>query len=309
MPASQKKAYLLVIFGVVMVSYSGPMVKGALLEGATPVTIAFLRMLSAGLLLLPFAMRKRAGEAASSLRAVLCAPGKQLLFGTLAAAFLALHYFVWMTSMKSTTTFASVALVCTQPLFVAVFSGLLLNEPMQKSSRPGALVALAGAVLIGLSSLTGQSGSIGGDLLALTGAVAMAGHWLCGRYARKSLPALGYTVFVYLATAVFLGVLVPVAGGFSLPGRAVWYLAGLVLGSTLLGHAVFTYALGSVSAHVVSFALLGEPVGAMLWALLMFEERPGPLLLAGGAVVLLGLFMYLRQASAREVPRDTGTTL
>jgi len=73
-----------------------------------------------------------------------------------------------------------------------------------------------------------------------------------------------------------------------------------VVGSTLLGHAVFTYTLGSVSAHVVSFALLGEPVGAMLWALMMFNERPGLLLLAGGGVVLLGLFLYLRAQTAQE---------
>ena len=300
MPASHKKAYLLVIFGVFMVSYSGPMVKAALLQGATPITIAFLRMLSAGLLLLPFSLRKKAGETYSSLGQVLHAPKRQLLLGVLAAAFLAMHYFTWMTSMNSTSTFASVALVCTQPLFVAAFSGLLLHEPMQKAARPGALVALLGAVMIGVNSLTGLGGNIGGDLLALIGAVTMAGHWLCGRHARKSFPAMGYTVFVYLATAFILGLLIPFAGGFHLPGNAIWYLAGLVLGSTLMGHAVFTYALGSVSAHVVSFALLGEPVGAMLWALFMFDEKPSLLLLSGGAVVLLGLFYYLRAISKKE---------
>lgn len=300
MPASQKKSYLLVILGVVMVSYSGPMVKGALLQGANPITVAFLRMLFSGLLLLPFSLRKKPGADQSSMQAVLCAPKKQLLYGVLAAAFLALHYYTWMTSMNSTSTFASVALVCTQPLFVAAFSGLLLREPMQKTARPGALVALAGALMIGANSLTGLGGNIGGDLLALLGAVAMAGHWLCGRHARKSLPSLGYTVFVYLATAVLLGMMMPLTGGFQLPPQAAWYLAVLILGSTLLGHAVFTYALGSVSAHVVSFALLGEPVGAMLWALLLFDEKPGALLLSGGAVVLLGLFLYLRAVAAKE---------
>ncbi len=300
MPASQKKAYLLVILGVVMVSYSGPLVKAALIQDATPVTVAFLRMLLSGLLLLPFSLRKREGEVRSSLAAVIRAPGRELFFGVLAAVFLALHYYTWMTSLESTSTFASVALVCTQPLFVAAFSGLLLREPMQKSARPGALVALLGAILIGANSLGGLGGNIGGDLMALLGAVAMAGHWLCGRHARKSMPALGYTVFVYLTTACFLALLLPVGGGFHLPGAAVWYLGGLVLGCTLLGHAVFTYTLGMVSAHVVSFALLGEPVGAMIWALLMFQERPGALLLIGGAVVLLGLFLYLRAQALRE---------
>ena len=41
----------MVIFAVCMVSYSGPMIKGALNEGASPASVAFLRMLAAALLL------------------------------------------------------------------------------------------------------------------------------------------------------------------------------------------------------------------------------------------------------------------
>ena len=37
----------LVVFAVCMVSYSGPMVKGALNEGASPIAVALLRMLAA----------------------------------------------------------------------------------------------------------------------------------------------------------------------------------------------------------------------------------------------------------------------
>ena len=44
-------SYLLVLLGVVMVSYSGPLVKGGLLAGANPVTVATLRMLFSFLLL------------------------------------------------------------------------------------------------------------------------------------------------------------------------------------------------------------------------------------------------------------------
>jgi drug/metabolite transporter (DMT)-like permease len=44
---------------------------------------------------------------------------------------------------------------------------------------------------------------------------------------------------------------------------------------------------------VVSFALLGEPVGAMVFSMFMFGEIPGALLLGGGLVTLLGLALYL----------------
>ena len=40
----------LIVFAVCMVSYSGPMVKGALNEGASPISVALLRMLAAALL-------------------------------------------------------------------------------------------------------------------------------------------------------------------------------------------------------------------------------------------------------------------
>lgn len=289
------KQYLMVILGVVMVSYSGPLVKGALLCGATPATVAFLRMLLSGLFLLPLSLRKRRGESHSSLGVVLQeAKGKQLALLLLSAFMLALHFFTWMTSLKATSTFASVALVCTQPLFVAAFSGLLLHEPIARRARPGALIAIIGAAIIGASGLSGDGqGTLLGDGLALVGAAAMAGHWLCGRALRRTMPATGYMVTVYLMAAVLLAATIPFSGGFALSGESIWYVLGLVFGCTLLGHALFTYSLGHVSADVVSFALLGEPVGAMVWAVILFHEMPTAYHLVGGVVILLGLCLYL----------------
>ena len=37
---------------------------------------------------------------------------------------------------------------------------------------------------------------------------------------------------------------------------------------------MFTLALGKVSATVVSFAILGEPVGAMIFSMIFFGEIP-----------------------------------
>jgi len=44
---------------------------------------------------------------------------------------------------------------------------------------------------------------------------------------------------------------------------------------------------------VVSFALLGEPVGAMLFSMLLFGEIPTPLVVLGGVLTLAGLSLYL----------------
>ncbi len=298
--------YLLVLLGVAMVSYSGPLVKAALLAGANPITVALMRMVLSSLMLLPVMCIPGRNKAEAPIQGLRHLTRTQWLWSLLASLCLALHYLTWMTSLSATSTFASVALVCTQPLFVAALSGLVLHEHTPRRALPGALVALIGTVLIGLSSVTGASGDLSGDLLALSGAACMAGHWLCSRYARRTVPALPYTLLVYAQTAVLLALLLPLCGGFQLTGKALWYIAGLALGSTILGHTLFTIALGKVTATVVSFALLGEPVGAMLWSLLMFGEQPTALLLAGGTVVLLGLVLYtagtLRPAGETNPP-------
>ena len=117
----RKNKTLLVFLAVVGVSVSGPMVKWSLACGASPVMVAFGRMLLSALLLLVPAIRS--GE----LVAVLRAPRRQLGLACAAALLLALHYTAWMTSMSFSSTFVATALVCTQPLFVAALSGILLH--------------------------------------------------------------------------------------------------------------------------------------------------------------------------------------
>lgn len=281
-----KNKALLVFLAVAGVSISGPMVKWSLACGASPVMIAFGRMLLSAVILLIPALRS--GE----LQSIFRAPKKQLLLACAAGLLLALHYAAWMTSLSFASTFVSTALVCTQPLFVAALSGVLLHEPIKRECIPGAVIAIIGAALIALLSMGGEHGSLLGDVLALMGAVFIAGHWLFGRAARKKLPALGYMTFVYIVTALCLLGMSPFVGGFKVTLSSLGGIIVLALACTLGGHALMTYLLGYVSADVVSFALLGEPIGAAIWALLLFREPVTMPLLIGGMTVIAGLAMY-----------------
>ena len=299
----KKNKTLLVFLAVVGVSVSGPMVKWSLACGASPVMVAFGRMLLSALLLLFPAIRS--GE----LMAVLRAPRRQLGLACAAALLLALHYTTWMTSMSFSSTFVATALVCTQPLFVAALSGILLHEPIKREAIPGAIVAIIGAAAIGLLSMGGEQGSLLGDALALVGAIFIAGHWLCGRAARKNLPAIGYMTFVYCVTALCLLVISPFTGGFQVTLPSLGGIVVLAVVCTLGGHALMTYLLGFVSADVVSFALLGEPIGAAVWALLLFGEQVTLPLLIGGLTVIVGLAMYTwgeMQAAKKEAAAKQG---
>ena len=291
----------LVIFAVCMVSYSGPMVKGALNAGASPASVAFLRMMMAALLITPLEigqMRKK--------RIPLRLSAREGLLAAVSALFLAGHYLTWITSLTGTSTFASVALVCTQPLFVAFFSWLLFHESTPRRALPGAGLALLGAVTIAVAGMLGGGSAeasgeeLKSNLLALAGAVLMAGHWLTNREIRRTLAAEVYTPVLYFLTAAVLACALPANGGFVMPLEALAWMAGLIIGSTLLGHAVFTYALEGVSANVVSFALLGEPVGAMIFSMIFFGEIPTPVVALGGLLTIAGLAYYLARSGSEK---------
>ncbi len=300
-------SYLLVLLGVAMVSYSGPLVKLGLQYGANPVSIALMRMVLSSLLLLPMMCVKTKKQPVAPIVTLKRMTLTQWLWSVAAAVCLALHYITWMTSLDATSTFASVALVCTQPLFVAALSGVVLKERMPKDARLGAIVAVAGTLLIGMNSIVGLSGDVKGDLLALAGALMMALHWLCNRYARRTVDALPFMFLLYAQTAVILLCVAPLMGGVCITRGAFWCMLGLAVGCTLLGHSMFTLALGKVSATVVSFALLGEPVGAMLWSMVMFGEMPTPLLLIGGLVTIAGLVLYLMGSLGMLKPKHMQT--
>ena len=82
------------------------------------------------------------------------------------------------------------------------------------------------------------------------------------------------------------------------PRDAYLYILALALVPQLIGHSSLTWALGYVPAAVVAVAILGEPVGATLIAATLLDEVPTLLEWAGAAVVLAGVYIALRGASA-----------
>ncbi|MXR50863.1 EamA family transporter [Halovenus sp. WSH3] len=227
---------------------------------------------------------------------------RDLLFACASGLALAVHFASWFESLAWTSVAASVTLVQSQPLFVAVGAWALLSERVSRRVAAGILVAVAGIVTMSLSDLVG--GVVGanpllGNALALLGAVMAAGYVLAGRSLRQRMALIPYVVVVYSVCTVGLFALV-VSQGHALGGypRGEWLVfAGLALGPGLFGHTVINWALGHLESSVVSVSLLGEPIGATLLAALLLGETPSMLTVLGGAVVLAGI---VTTATARD---------
>ena len=105
-----------------------------------------------------------------------------------------------------------------------------------------------------------------------------------------------YSVVIYFAAALAL---LPVALLFEVrlwgySGGTWLWLWAITLGSQIMGHTVFNWALRYVEASVISGTIHAEPVVSALLAWLILSEKPGVATVVGGAVVLSGLFLLLR---------------
>jgi drug/metabolite transporter (DMT)-like permease len=295
----QTTRYLVLFGGVLVVSTSSIMIRGAQQMGVPSPTIAAGRLMLAALILLPIALRRSAPE-------IRRLSVRQLLLGIGSGAFLAVHFSSWILSLEYTSVASSAALVATNPLWIALASVLLFRERLTRLTWIGVAATVAGSVLIALSDGSGGAArdALFGDALALLGALAASAYFLIGRGLQRQLSTLAYVWLVYTSAAIILtAVAVLAAGGpgaafAGYPPLAYLLLLGLAVGPQLLGHTAFNWSLRHLSATFVAIAILGEPLGSALLALLIFGQSFAPLQLLGFVVLLLGITLAARGEQA-----------
>jgi drug/metabolite transporter (DMT)-like permease len=140
-----------------------------------------------------------------------------------------------------------------------------------------------------------------GDLLALGGALCLAGYLLIGRGLRTSVGVASYSSAVYAVVAIVAAVTVAAQQNSHIPSARV-ALFGLALAvvCTLGGHTVYNLALRYVPAPTVSIAFLGEaPIASVIAVVVLATIPPWPTLLGGG-VILSGIALLLGLPSNRD---------
>ena len=291
--------------GVLAVSTASIFIRYAQ-EYAPSLVIAAWRLTLATVILTPFALTRRRDELGSLTR-------RELGLALLAGFFLALHFATWISSLAFTTVASSVVLVDTAPLWVALIAPLALGERISRPVKIGMWLAFVGGVLVALSDACVWTSSglvcppVGefvrgkaflGDLLALAGALTAAMYLIIGRRVRSRVSLVTYIFVVYGVSAVALIFFMLAAGQPALgypPVAYLWFLM-LAIFPQLLGHTSYNWALGYLPAAYVSIALLGEPVGSTLLAVVFLGEIPSLSKIIGGMVILAGIYIASRQS-------------
>ena len=295
------RQYAVLALGVISVSFAAIFIR---LAEAPPLVIAAYRLCLASLVVAPMAWIRSRQELRGLSR-------KDVLLALLSGAFLALHFGLWIASLSYTSVASSVVLVTANPIFVAIASYLLFRERLGRQAILGIVVCLGGAVLIGYGNWRLGPQPLLGGVLALLGALAVAGYLLIGRRLRQNVGILSYTALTYSSAAVLL-LVAALAFGHPLFGySSTTYLMLVLLAVVpqLIGHTSLNWSLRFVSATLVTIAVLGEPVLATVLAFAILDEVPTLTEIIGGTLILSGIFVAFRRGGRGWRDADVDSTI
>ncbi|MCK4848867.1 MAG: EamA family transporter, partial [Candidatus Heimdallarchaeota archaeon] len=203
----------------------------------------------------------------------------------------------WIQSLQYTTVAASVIVVNSSPLWVIFLSFIFFRETINPFQVIGLILSFIGVILIALlnSPLEIFDKFQEGVILAFFGGIAVAFYFIIGKRMRSSFRVsnIPYTYFVNVFCAFFLFVysILLSQNVFSFPDSDLFWFFVLAIGPSLLGHALYTFAMKRLSSQTVSLSVLGEAIGASILSIIFLSEALSVPTIIGGLFIGVGIVM------------------
>ncbi len=187
--------------------------------------------------------------------------------------------------------------VALNPVLVVIAAWLFGQEHMNGRKALGCMIALAGSLtVIGNGDpLALLQGTVGiGELLIVGCVLTWTAYTFIGRLATRTLSPLATTLYASLVGAALLGLAALVQGDIdpaAWSGRVWLSMLFLAIFGTAIAYTWFTEAVHQLGAGHASIFINLVPVFAVLQAALLLGERLGLAVLAGGALVIAGVWL------------------
>ncbi len=220
---------------------------------------------------------------------------RPLLLTVAAGALLALHFGLWLPSLRMTSVASSTALCTTTPIWTTILLRMRGHRP-PRMVWAGTVLAVVGVVILTGVDMTLSPRALAGDALALGGGIAAAGYVLLGAEVRRTVSTTAYTYVCYSTTALILLAVCLVSGaGLGGYDATTWLqLAALTAAAQLLGHSLLNRVVSTLGPSVTSTAILLETPGAALIAALWLGQQPPVAAYPALLVILAGLALVVR---------------
>jgi drug/metabolite transporter (DMT)-like permease len=203
---------------------------------------------------------------------------------------------LWTTGVMLAGATIPTLFANTSPLWVGLGALVIFREKVRPGFWLGLLLALTGAVLILGVGDSQSEHLLEGVLLGLGSALFYGSYFLAGQHSRKRLDPLTFLwVVSFICSLVLLAATITLRQ--PLTGYPVHsYLAFLAQGIMIqvLGWWLISSAQGQLPASLVAPTMLGQPVLTALLAIPLLGEILSPTEIAGGLVVIIGIYIVHR---------------
>lgn len=218
--------------------------------------------------------------------------------------FTACVYTCFAVANKLTTAANAIVLQFTSPVFIVIFSALILKKRIRRSDALVVSFTLLGIALFFFDQL--RPGYILGNFVAIAAGMFMAGMFMAVGELEGEQRFSGILIGQSLTFLVGLPFVIATRPEFT----AVTTMSILILGVFQLGISYILYVESSKYCPPLACCLLGaaEPLLNPVWVLIFDGERPGVFALIGGVIVVVSITLWcvFGQEKPEESPRTSG---
>lgn len=199
--------------------------------------------------------------------------------------------FTYLSAIKYASAGLVALLLYLYPAFVLVLSVIFLKEKVTWIKAGALTLALIGTGL----TVGPAGGQFLGILLAIASAVIYSVYIIVGAGVMKKVSAIQSSLVIFASAALVYGALTAVNGAH-LPatGAGWWFLAGIVIVATVIPVTAFLAGLERIGPTNASLLSTLEPVVTVLLAAWLFAEHLAPIILIGGALILIAVLVLTR---------------
>jgi drug/metabolite transporter (DMT)-like permease len=293
-------AALYALIFLMVAFWSGNYIAGKIaLRELSPLFLAGLRIGLAGVTMLPLYAWERA-RGGAGMRAAAPASARDtvrlLMLGLLGVT---LNQFFFIVGLSRTSVAHAAILIGLTPIQVLIVAGLRGQERITARKAAGMAIALVGvAVLKAFEPAAGAGVTWIGDLIVLLGGLCFALFTVFGKEVTARYSTITMNTYAYVPGALALLPLTlweaarqPLAH----VGAGAWLAAiYMALFPSVAAYLIYYHALAHMTASRVSAFSYLQPVFASIMGVVILGESLGAPVIAGGLVILTGVYLAER---------------